>query len=62
MQTLCVARTIADLQESEELKAAPIAEAALYYTRPLLAAIEERRQLPDTVKAFLAKARLSEED
>lgn len=58
VQTLCVARTIADLEDSDELNALHVAKAALKYTRPLLASIEERRMLPISPEQVLDKARI----
>lgn len=58
VQTLCVARTIADLAESEELTALHVAEAALRYTRPLLAKIEDRRLLPLSEQQLLDRAQI----
>ncbi len=59
VQTLSVARTIADLADSDELAAVHMAEAALRYTRPLLADIEERRKLPPTEAELLKRARVA---
>lgn len=58
VQTLCVARTIADLKNKSELGATEVAEAALRYTRPLIASIEERRLLPISVQDLLDKAKI----
>lgn len=58
VQTLCVARTIADLRGDPELSALDVAEAALRYTRPLLARIEERKLLPISAKDLLDRARI----
>lgn len=56
VQTLLVARTIADLKASPDLCALDIAEAALQYTRPLLAPIEERKRLPISAEDLLDRA------
>jgi predicted ATPase with chaperone activity len=58
VQTLLVARTIADLKEDPEMNAFHVAEAALRYTRPLLARIEERKDLPVSAEDLLDKARI----
>lgn len=58
VQTLCVARTIADLAASEELSAMHVAEAALRYTRPLLAKLEDRRLMPLSEEQLLDRARV----
>ena len=56
VQTLLVARTIADLEEDSEMNALHVAEAALRYTRPLLARIEERKDFPISSEALLDRA------
>ncbi len=60
VQTLCVARTLADIADEDNLSAWHIADAALHYTRPLLADLEERRRLPLTEAHLLRKAGISE--
>jgi predicted ATPase with chaperone activity len=62
VQTLAVARTLADLAGKEQMSAWHIAEAALRYTRPLLADIEERKQLPMDEAALLQKAGVRERE
>ncbi len=59
VQALSVARTIADLEDSEEVSPMHVAQAAIRYTRPLLADIEERRQAPLTETALLQRAGIS---
>lgn len=56
VQTLLVARTIADLKASSELCALEVADAALRYTRPLLAQVEERKVLPISPEDLLDRA------
>jgi magnesium chelatase family protein len=58
VQTLLVARTIADLKEDPQMNALHIAEAALHYTRPLLARIEERKELPLSAQDLLNRAKI----
>lgn len=60
VQTLLVARTIADLEGCRNLLAKHVAEAALRYSRPLSASIEERKVLPISIQGLLKDARISE--